>query len=109
MFDAAGKSNLKQFCIERVVPSKLRCRRRGTKQLDKQLKKEKAWRQARELLQSEIELISLIQFMRYVRLALEKLLTPTVRNKLRTQSIYVDLDDDACEVVHSEMMQAFEN
>ena len=60
--------NIRDFCLDRIIPTKLACCRKS--------RKLEAIKKAREKLEGEIDIIKMIKSRRFVHMALKKLLDP---------------------------------
>ena len=76
--------NIKQFCIDKLLPQRLVCCRTDRKQV--------ALRKAREELEKEMNVIKLIRSRRFFHMALKHLLDPLIHKKLKEKSQYKEIE-----------------
>lgn len=77
-FEFHSWDNLKYFCIDNILPAKLVC--------CSKTRKEEAIQKARATLEKEKDVVKLIKFRRFVKLALEQLLQPQVFREIKSKS-----------------------
>lgn len=82
-------SNIKDFFMN-MLPKKLKCCCRE----NKMSRNQRALHKARDALQSEMNVLSLIQRLRYFDLSIEDLLDKTRRDELKEKSTFVYINPD---------------
>ena len=81
---ASQKENILDFCLSKLIPSKLVCCRKKRKQI--------VMERARAALEKEVDVIQMIRTRRFVLMALKHLLDPALHKEFKSQSQALQLD-----------------